>query len=603
MENANKLDDKPAALPDASISSLHLEPNPFEQSFATTKKPQENESMLKSGESNNLVANNSLSPTLNLPTASIFSPGSNGMNTFINNNINSGTTSATNGNNNHNISNTNINGNNNVNSNGENVRPLLMNKISSISISDLTTQLNDDKVNKPSNNIDNNNKSNNNNNNTNTENKIKPPNLFSSGSFTQHFFFSQQQKPNIMSPGALTPGGSKKLPPLLSPNFMIPTNNISTNTSSNSNNISNNNGGNGFLSYLPRSGLTPNESNMRSGLTPGSVFPLLPTIDIMNSNNANNNNAHSSKGLNKTSLESMGPFTPSINGILTLPNMDNNVNGNHHSKSNNQTDISNSTINNTVSNTASNTVSNTQSGNQSNVVSPMIAPIESPMSNNVSSNSSGTINKIIKTENVTITKNNKRKLNETFPTSSNVSFTSTIDMKPIRKYKRKLNTTNNTKSITQKNDTTQADSSVDNRGNDKKPLIPEDEDERKRKEFLERNRVAASKFRKRKKEYISKIENYIQIYEREYNELSSVMAPICGFQQNNNGTNFESSLLHQIENSIQKNDLVGAMNIINHMKNLLSETNYYRRNGTAPVDPEPVEFNNENNDTMEQSKK
>lgn len=59
-------------------------------------------------------------------------------------------------------------------------------------------------------------------------------------------------------------------------------------------------------------------------------------------------------------------------------------------------------------------------------------------------------------------------------------------------------------------------------------LDENEEQERKRKEFLERNRVAASKFRKRKKEYIKKIENDLQFYESEYDDLTQVIGKLCG---------------------------------------------------------------------------
>lgn len=692
MNNVDKL----AAKQDPAISSLHLEPNPFEQSFATTKKPQEKESDLKNNIPNTLMASSSLSPALNLPTAGMFSPGSNSMTPFINTNMNetannnttknmntsNGTTQISHIANNANTINKNTaTVNANHGNNAENVRPVLMNKLSSISISDLTTQLNDDKTNKPNIFTENKDKPPNNF----SENKDKPPNIFNSGSFAQQFLFSQQQRPNIMSPGALTPGGTKKLPPLLSPNFMVSN---STGTNHLINGTSNfdglNTNTNGFLSYLPRSGLTPNESNIRTGLTPGGIFPLMPTYLMNgnsntntnnninnNNNNSSNNNPNSNNNSNnsnnnihgsihsntsnsnngnisnhntskssRASLDPMVPFTPVINGISNLPHADtNNINVTNTVTSigtnNDSTNLNNVPNNNTRVTGGNNINNSTTNSNQRNMVSPIMVSLESPKSNHnrlSSSNISGNIinsnpttnttnssgsgdssisNKSNKNETVPVpvpVNKNKRKLSDTFTTSNNnnnISFTSTIDMKPIRKYKRKSNSSGTgTGGKTKK---------IDNNNKNDNTVLLEDEDERKRKEFLERNRVAASKFRKRKKEYIQKIENYIQVYEREYNELSDVMSQICGFQETNtpienNGNNDRqhvesTSLLYQLEDSIQKNNLTGAMTVLNHLKGILSSTSYYQRNGAAPIDPEPVQFNNENNNTMDQNAK
>lgn len=110
------------------------------------------------------------------------------------------------------------------------------------------------------------------------------------------------------------------------------------------------------------------------------------------------------------------------------------------------------------------------------------------------------------------------------------------------------------------------------------PLDVKDEQERKRKEFLERNRVAASKFRKRKKEYIKKIESDLQFYEAEYDDLSQCMDKLCGISKQT----INSSLVGMLKQALLRHDVTSSLTVCNHIEQVLLQTKYVQRGGRNP---------------------
>ncbi|CCK70805.1 Sko1p KNAG_0F01370 [Huiozyma naganishii CBS 8797] len=326
------------------------------------------------------------------------------------------------------------------------------------------------------------------------------------------FLFSSSQRPSIQSPPVLTPGGSKRLPPLLLSPQLVPTNDDAYQSQqqpaqlggASSGALTDTAGHNkgapggqslqgtvqnppqGFLSYLPRTGLTPNESSMRTGLTPGgSLYPLLPSLSGVD----NTPGKMAVKGATTTATG----FSPS-NSNLNIPY--------------------------------------TSGGAQ-------------PQSQGSAAH----------------VPNKRRRVSST--TSSNRSHG------PREKRK----------SSSGGSPVEEADGSRDT-GGDHTGEEDADEQERKRKEFLERNRVAASKFRRKKKEYIKKMEHELQFYETEYHELGKVMDTICAL----NACKSDTPLLYLLETYIQKNDTMNALNLVSHLNQMVSRTRYFQRQGHNPIE-------------------
>lgn len=93
--------------------------------------------------------------------------------------------------------------------------------------------------------------------------------------------------------------------------------------------------------------------------------------------------------------------------------------------------------------------------------------------------------------------------------------------------------------------------------------LPEDE---RRKNFLERNRVAASKCRQRKKQQQQKMEQDLNFYLNEYNDLTSTI------DQLKEQSNVLRALL--IENKISNNNI---LNTVDNISSILDNTNYASR--------------------------
>ncbi|CAB4253900.1 similar to Saccharomyces cerevisiae YNL167C SKO1 Basic leucine zipper transcription factor of the ATF/CREB family [Maudiozyma barnettii] len=480
--------------PSKPVSSLNLEPNPFEQSFASTKKPFD----LPIGNTNGLVSG-SPSSLLNLANQ----PRTN-------------------------------------NSNSSAPRGF-----------------------QRSNNI---------------------PNIPLGSSSSTTLLFSGQ-RPVIHSPPMLTPGGSKRLPPLLSPNFnpqpssqqspdggvglissLMNSNNNNNNSSSNSNSGTklNSAGAPSFLSYLPRTGLTPNESSIRSGLTPGSLgasfnYPLLPALSSSGGNNNNNSR------VNQPSTPGMSAI---FNGVTSLS-----------SKQVNSGNVT--TIDSAGSSGASGSISPHPQFPSSNTL-PM-GVLKNEQQNNMAtlrSNGKKTAEKAtsIKKKRASTSRSSTTKSKKKTKTNNEKD---TISGSTQVKIKRESlsEPSNETSKISTSSDSNN-NSTIMTMGEDTEEQLSPEQEEQKRKEFLERNRVAASKFRKRKKEYIKKIEEDIHFYETEYNEMSKTLfklLPPSTMADNSN------SYILSLEDAIRKGDMNSALNLVSHVRQIISSTGVYQRNGTNPL--------------------
>ncbi|QHS75749.1 Sko1p [Saccharomyces paradoxus] len=458
-------------------------------------------------------------------------------------------------------------------------------------------------------------------------------------------FLPGQQRPTIVSPPILTPGGSKRLPPLLlSPSILYqansssnPNQNSHSASTSNSNpsalgfsstsgslypnssspsgtslvrqprnsNVTANSSSNGFpsndsqmpgfLLNLSKSGLTPNESNIRTGLTPGILtqsynYPVLPSINkntIANSKNVNKSVTVNGSMENHPHVNIMHPtvngtpLTPGLSSLLNLPSAG--VLTNPGYKSTPSTNITDVTVNNSIGN------SNFSPNTSTKAAVKMDNPVE--FNGIEQSTHNHNENEHLSTQ----LENNDQFNNKT------------------RKRKRRMSSTSSTSKASRKNSISRKNSTVttapaqkDDVENSKisnNVIVDEtEEQERKRKEFLERNRVAASKFRKRKKEYIKKIENDLQFYESEYDDLTQVVGKLCGIipssssnsqfnvnmstpsSSSSSSSSPSTSLLSLLESSISRSDYSSAMSVLSNMKQLIYETNFYRRGGKNPRD-------------------
>lgn len=411
------------------------------------------------------------------------------------------------------------------------------------------------------------------------------------------------QRPNIHSPPLLTPGGSKRLPPLLlSPSIpqhvsaggatglvvphqmasLLPNSTSPMTNPSSSNTIGSSNGsGNtttttesqkpSFFLNLSKTGLIPNESSIRTGFTPNILapahavpvvhhqYPSLASInnsttdnnEAGNNTSARNHNIHISDGFNNNDMGSNGvpaPFTPGLGSLLGFT-------GQASSRLAPQIPKTGvSAVESTVSNynMASTEMNPSINGSQGNNV---IDPITSS-SRTQHRKSSASISPRQQSSHV-----KRRK------TSS--------AGKNVRPKKNQITTPNSSDSKQY----------VKREGNDmseNEKDLDEDDQERKRKEFLERNRVAASKFRKRKKEYVKRVEIDLKFYESEYDDMSHALDKLCGIVHGSPNPAASTSLVSILENAVSKNDVPSSLSILTHIKQVLYETKYFQRNGRNP---------------------
>lgn len=157
-------------------------------------------------------------------------------------------------------------------------------------------------------------------------------------------------------------------------------------------------------------------------------------------------------------------------------------------------------------------------------------------------------------------------------------------------------------STTKKLEIHNGDSNNNNNNNEVDNIHLEGERERKRKreEFLERNRVAASKFRRRKKEYIQKIENDLKFYKFEYDELTSIINTLIGLKNIERNNKFSGPpLIRLLRQCLLKQDLYGATNVLGHIENLILNTHYVRKNGNNSINEETLSHSDDQPDIEE----
>ncbi|KAL6948550.1 hypothetical protein ACO0QE_001018 [Hanseniaspora vineae] len=105
----------------------------------------------------------------------------------------------------------------------------------------------------------------------------------------------------------------------------------------------------------------------------------------------------------------------------------------------------------------------------------------------------------------------------------------------------------------------------------------------KRKEFLERNRVAASKFRKRKKEYVSRMEKKVAFYKSEYKDLTenclSLFSGVGPVKTSPSSSILKGGLLKQLKTSLSTGNYEAAMSLVNQIQDLVNNTAFVKRGG------------------------
>ena len=490
-----------------------------------------------------------------------------------------------------------------------------------------------------------------------------------SGSFTssQNLFFSAQ-RPVIQSPAMLTPGGSKKLPPLFfSPSYFMSNQNLDGSAgpaSLGAGPVSTPGSGlaSNFMPYIPKTGLTPNESGMRSGLTPGGFlsgnlnYPPFPPIDIVSEGISGN-------GPLETGLRTKGAIaTTNIKGSSS-----NNNNGSSINNDNNSNDIkgNNTNVTGNTTNTMSSSVppislrgipaltsasapfsldsrindaetntfnlkeetASTISGSTTAVPAPTTTAnaskdpsIKLETSRTLSSGSNtvfsgayseGTSNvnsgnglvddnmaskndlhakrkRSVSTESNQLQRQQRSRVGSTvMPLESHVgngAVEGGVKPEPHTGEGQENPRDSKSKAVdTEKVENKKKDKTKDKDKDKDKDQGGLDEKDRKRREFLERNRVAASKFRKRKKEYIKRIENEIQFYEAEYNDMANVLNKIYALNGTSGAEDSSGCLLNVMETALNTNDMRMAREVLNYMKQLIRSTNIFHRSGKNPV--------------------
>ncbi|SCW04010.1 LAFE_0H03928g1_1 [Lachancea fermentati] len=341
--------------------------------------------------------------------------------------------------------------------------------------------------------------------------------------------------PTMQSPPVLTPGGSRRLPPLLlSPNVLqngaaahqtsagaptLPHSGVTPLLSVPGNGTSTP----GFFLNLSKTGLTPNESNIRTGLTPGILTNGATGVGTADS------------APPPIPLPT-GHFTPGLSTLLGLPLPD------KHSSPAAVLEPTAPPIGNSVSGSVTASASSTTvNSGTSNTPLEMQAPPRKMVHSG--SGSGGT----------TAASSNG---SDSTPSGARLNEDNS-NLEPAQKRRKPA------PKKSKKNEPAQE---------------IKDEQERKRKEFLERNRVAASKFRKRKKEYIKKIESDVQFYEAEYDDLSQCMDKLCGISKQT----INSSLVGMLKQALLRHDVNSALTLCNHVEQVLLQTKYVQRSGRNP---------------------
>lgn len=345
---------------------------------------------------------------------------------------------------------------------------------------------------------------------------------------------SVSNKQSLATSPPLTPGG-RKLPPLT----------ISPNVPSSWNHAG-----------LPRSGLTPNESGLRSGLTPGGTYPgALNNIAI--------------HGINTPGSLAFN-LTPSLSSLLA---------GKNEFDQNFQT--ANRSLND--DNGSNLQIAAISEPDQSKEV---IKP--DPESNGADNSSSSFSNdEVLTTGNESPQRQNQEIINSTGKRGRKKSIGSNSKRpsnEPLsKKPKTYLDTSSSngkkakpkdlSRSIADDDEEEEMESSntstsynTNNSNNNSTNNNDEMTDEEKRKQFLERNRVAASKCRQRKKQQLVKMENDLNFYLNEYNNLTDSIE-----QLKEQALLLRQAVVHQ---DLIKPEIVNSIEAICH---IINSTHYISR--------------------------
>ncbi|SJM82479.1 uncharacterized protein ZBIST_0521 [Zygosaccharomyces bailii] len=382
-------------------------------------------------------------------------------------------------------------------------------------------------------------------------------------------FFYGSQKPNILSPPLLTPGGFRRLPPLLLSPSGVPQNtsssgsaqatimpsaqvgNMANSTANSGNgapNVSNATAGSkpeinrtpSFLLNLSKTGLTPNESSLRTGLTPGILPPSqshhhYPTLPALNS--VNQGSSQAKPGSSGTAGTTPAPFTPGLGSLLGFP---------------------------TNASPGQSGRTSVNAENFQHVTEAAVIPHENAQTQKVASETN--------------------RLQKKLPTHTDSPTQSQTGQKRSSSYagKTSKNSKRSQSSTPNSVENRRASRNEESQNVEEGKDINDDDQERKRKEFLERNRVAASKFRRRKKEYIKRVEMDLKFYENEYDDMSRALDKLCGIVHGSPTPVASSSLISMLESSISQNDVPSSLSLLAHMKQVVYETRYFQRNGRNP---------------------
>lgn len=376
------------------------------------------------------------------------------------------------------------------------------------------------------------------------------------------------QKPHLQSPPVLTPGGSRRLPPiLLSPNFiqqapsgalavqgplgslmasMSPKNELAV--------------ADAELQRPPlslglsKTAFTPNESSLRTGLTPNIQGPIAPhhpghalpyfggaRNDIGSQEDNRNATVY---GSNMVAGGDLGvpsqPYTPGIGSLLGF--------------------------------------SSTQAFQRSTNPPPRngVQPAASPLADAKNAKRFAQMQHYaaepVAAEPITA----PTKDQHTKSLGSNSPYRTAV------RRKRKSSTSSRGSKSSKNSRKNTPTSNGKKEASDSADKDSDDSQERKRREFLERNRVAASKFRKRKKEYIKRVETDLKFYEAEYEDMAHAINKLCGIVNISSSPVASSSLVCMLETAISKNDAPSSLSILAHIKQILYQTRYFQRKGRNP---------------------
>lgn len=254
--------------------------------------------------------------------------------------------------------------------------------------------------------------------------------------------------------------------------------NSQNNAPSFQNNNPNNANMNQFISMLRKSGLTPNESNLRSGLTPGGINHQGGNVFGFNNQLA---------GLTTPGALLNSPITPGLSTLLGIPGNQNNNQAPQNGVQQNHPQVNGNTA-------ASGLYFN-------NANHPIQQPVQQQEQQRGQPESKEKQEK---------RESKKRKRSENSDKSKKQKADPAIKQNRFKEEEYQDADSNNS-------------TNPENTPNDNSNEEGEDS---KRKNFLERNRVAASKCRQRKKQLVQKMEDELSFYSTGYRELSAQVSQL-----------------------------------------------------------------------------